>query len=427
MPSKERLAVFVASFSLILGSLTITTPLLAASKEKVLYSFCSVSGCADGSGPLASLIFDTSGNLYGTTVGGGAYGHGAVFELTPKAGGVWTEKVLYSFCPTSGCPDGRAPQAGLIFGSAGNLYGTTYYGGSEGQQCYPTGCGTVFELIPHNGNWSEKVLHRFCPTSNCPDGGFPSGGVIFDTAGNLYGTAKFGGTYYYGSVFELKPHNGEWTAKTLHNFNNNGKDGYYPNGGLVMDTAGNLYGTTPWGGTHLCDHGAVSCGTVFELIAQNGKWAERVLHSFDGPDGQGPDAGLTLDATGTLYGSTSTGGTSGDGTVFELTSKGGRWTERVLHNFVNRIYTVYPWQVILDPAGNVYGTTNSDGAYGVGTVFELIPNNGKWTEKVLHTFGGKPDGRIPDAGLIRDNAGNVYGTTGAGGAHNGGTVFKVTP
>jgi uncharacterized repeat protein (TIGR03803 family) len=266
MPSRKHLYIFVAAFSAILGSLAVTTLSFAAIPEKVLYSFCTSKHCPDGAGSVAGLIFDANGNLYGTTQLGGtgsgckASGCGAVFELIPD-NGKWTEKVLYSFCRTSGCSDGWFPRAGLIFDSAGNLYGTTFYGGTNGEQCYPTGCGTVFELTPDNGKWTEKVLYRFCANSSCFDGGFPTGGVIFDTAGNLYGTTRFGGTYFYGTVFELTPHNGKWTEKVLHSFVGNGSDGVGPYAGLIFDPAGNLYSTTFAGGAGLGLY-----GTVFEII-----------------------------------------------------------------------------------------------------------------------------------------------------------------
>ncbi len=227
-------------------------------KEKVLHSFCSQPNCADGDYPTAGLIFDAAGNLYGTTYAGGAYGAygpGTVFELTPAAGGGWTEKVLHSF--DNDCTDGASPYASLIFDAAGNLYGTT-----SRRRLLPAcdageGCGTVFELTPTaGGGWTEKVLHSF---GNGTDGANPDCDLIFDAAGNLYGTTIYGGTYSYGTVFELTPAGGgNWTEKVLHNFNRNGTDGICPYAGLIFDAAGNLYGTTSLGGTF-------GVGTVFEL------------------------------------------------------------------------------------------------------------------------------------------------------------------
>jgi len=336
--------------------------------ETVLYNFCSQTGCADGANPAAGLIFDAAGNLYGTTYGGGTYnyycsgGCGTVFKLTPQAGGGWTETVLHSFGNVLG--DGFLPDAGLIFDVAGNLYGTTYAGGAYGQ-------GAVFELTPTGGGgWTVNVLFSF----NYTDGFGPSAALIFDAAGNLYGTTILGGNYGAGTVFELTPNpSGGWTETVLHSFNRNGTDGWYPEAGLILYAAGNLYGTTYWGGTQWC--GGSGCGTVFELTVRYGGWAYTVLHSFSGGDGAGPSAGLILDAAGNLYGTTSAGGVNGVGTVLELTPiAGGGWTEQVLHNFGNGTDGVNPWSgLIFDAAGNLYGTTYWGGNYGDGTVFELTP------------------------------------------------------
>jgi uncharacterized repeat protein (TIGR03803 family) len=256
----------------------------------------------DGAWPLAGLIFDAARNLYGTTSSGGTYGGGTVFELTPAADGVWTEKVLHSF---DNGTDGANPYAGLIFDAAGNLYGTTFYGGTYNY-------GAVFELTPAGGGvWTEKVLHNF--NYNGTDGALPYAGLIFDAARNLYGTTLEGGTYYSGTVFELTPAaGGVWTEKVLHNFNNNGTDGGTPYAGLIFDAARNLYGTTAGGGTYYS-------GTVFRVNANGGR--VQVLYSFgNGTDAANPYAGLIFDAAGNLYGTTFYGGTYNYGTVFKITS-----------------------------------------------------------------------------------------------------------
>ncbi len=406
MPSNKPLAVFVAAFSLILGSLAIATPLFAASSEKVLYNFCSANNCTDGSGPLSGLTFDKDGNLYGTTYNGGAgrceAGCGTVFELIPS-NGKWTEKVLHSFYPNGG---GNLPSADLILDSAGNLYGTTLLGDNSGP-------GVVFELIRDNGKWTEKVL-------DIP--GDSTAALIFDPSGNLYGTVLD------AAAFELIPNHGKWTEKVLYSFT--GKhDGYFLYAPMIFDTAGNLYGTAYYGG-------AYGYGDVFELIPNNGKWTEKVLHSFNynGKDGASPYAGLILDSAGNLYGTTEEGGTGtgcyqGCGTVFKLIpGKNGAWTRKILHNFnLDGVDGVDPiGGLIFDKNGNLYGTTASGGANGVGTVYELTPGNGKWTEKVLHAFNGK-DGAGPWAGLVMDKAGHLYGTTAEGGTHMDGVVFEITP
>ena len=273
----------------------------------------------------------------------------------------------------------------------------------------------------------EKVLHSFNPGGT--DGVDPEVVLIFDAVGNLYSTTYYGGTYGYGTVFELTPAaGGTWTEKVLHNFNDDGTDGYQPVASLIFDAAGNLYGTTEAGGTY-------SAGTVFELTpAAGGTWTEKVLHNFnsDGTDGFFPSACLVLDAAGNLYGTTLGGGTSNRGTVFELTptpAAGGTWTEKVLHNFDGTDgYQPYA-DLIFDAAGNLYGTTEAGGTYSAGTVFELTPAaGGTWTEQVLHNFKDDgTDGIEPHAGLIFDASGNLYGTTFGGGAYGQGTVFEITP
>jgi uncharacterized repeat protein (TIGR03803 family) len=440
MPSK-RLAVFVASFSVILGSLTITTPLFAATSETVLYSFCSTPGCADGGIPAGGLVFDSKGNLYGTTNGGGTgqgcgdqgTGCGTVFELIPN-NGKWTEKVLYNFCPVNGvCPDGYSPSGSLILDRDGNLYGTTTSGGTV------SGGGTVFELTHKNGKWTEKVLYSF---GYSPDGSDPEAGLVFDKYGNLYGTTFFGGTKDSGTVFELMCGNGKWTEKILYNFAGYKNSGN-PRFPVILDKAGNLYGT-------IVEGGAYGDGLVFELVLDKGRWTQKWLHSFnhDGKDGIGPGP-VIVDNVGNLYGTTANGGANtsgcngyGCGTVFELMHNNSKWTEKVLHSFDGKDGHGSVTNVIFDNVGNLYGTTYEGGTdssgcngFGCGTVFELTPNNGKWTEKLLHSFGSTPDGAQPSGNLIRDAAGNVYGTTEAGGANssfcfsNGGcgTVFEVTP
>jgi len=275
----------------------------------VLYSFCAQPGCADGRGSQASLIMDAAGNLYGTTLFGGIsncpiFGCGVVFKLAPDG----TETVLYSFCPLSHCPDGSFP-SGLVMDAAGNLYGTTQEGGIS--PFVGGGAGVVFKLAP-NGTYT--VRYSFCPQNGCADGSHPGAGLIIDGAGNLYGTTYQGGTNNNGVVFQLAP---DGTYTVLYNFcqQSNCADGANPLAGLVIDAAGNLYGTTYQGGTS--DHNA---GTVFAL-APDGTYT--VLYSFCSVifcfDGSFPTASLIMDAAGTLYGTTIRGGAgqSADaGTVF---------------------------------------------------------------------------------------------------------------
>jgi uncharacterized repeat protein (TIGR03803 family) len=397
------------------ATILLTGARAAAQTESVLLNFNG----RDGEIPEAGLIFDAAGNLYGTTAGGGTggdSGHGTVFELTPNGSGGWTQKVLHTFHNTGN--DGFYLYDSLVMDAAGNLYGTTFSGGANG-------AGTVFELTRNtSGDWTEKQLHSF--SSSGTDGYGPYGNLIFDAAGNLYGTTFYGGgTRDDGTVFELMPvTGGKWKEKILLSFN--GGNGAMPIGGLLFDAAGNLYGTASNGGSS-------DLGTVFKLTpSTGGAWRSTVLYNFDNYDGEHPAGGLILDVSGNLYGTTGEGG-SGFGTVFELKpAVGGGWTESVLSQFDGGTEGGYPCQnLIFDSAGNLYGTTNIGGANNYGTVFELTPGaGGAWTETVLYSFrslSGGADGYSPAGGVVRDAAGNLYGTTTAGGTHEAGTVFELTP
>ncbi|MGO9266028.1 MAG: choice-of-anchor tandem repeat GloVer-containing protein [Candidatus Binataceae bacterium] len=400
--------------------------------ENLLWSF---GNGADGTAPSAGLIADKSGNLYGTTYQGGANGEGTVFELTPSGG--WSESLLWSF--GSGSADGQNPYAGLFMDGSGNLYGTTGAGGHYGG-------GTVFELTPpttSGGIWSESILWDF-GNVNDGDGVEPFAGLIMDKSGNLYGTTGAGGHNAGGTVFELTPpglNGGTWSESILWNFTDARDTGpYQPEGGLVMDTSGNLYGTT-YQGSPFCVlsgiDGTICGGTVFELTpptTSDAKWNESTLWNFgNGLDGLEPYAGLIMDKSGNLYGTTYDGGASSSGTVFELTpptTPPGNWNELVLWNFGGQSDDgVEPYGgLITDAGGNLYGTTYGGGASSAGTVFELTPpsSGGNWGESVFWSFGNGTDGVQPKAGLIMDASRNLYGTTIAGGAYGGGTVFEVS-
>jgi len=361
----------------------------------VLYTFTNT---ADGEQPDASLFLDAAGNLYGTTQYGGTKGgFGTVFRVNTKG----REVVLRSF---AGTPDGEDPYAGLTRDNAGNFYGTTLYGGTQG------GFGTVFKL--HAGK--KTILHSFAGT---PDGEDPRSVLVRDAAGNLYGTTQYGGTNGgYGTVFTL---DAEGKLTLLYSFAGT-PDGDDPYAGLLRDKAGNLYGTTQYGGIN------GGYGTVFKLDPK-GKLS--LLHSFAGtPDGVNPLAGLLMDAAGNLYGTTYYGGANGGfGTVFKLNTKG---KLTLLHSFAGMPDGQNPYsRLIRDSAGNLYGTTFYGGATGYGSVFKL-DTAGKLT--VLHSFKDAPDGAHPIAGLVLDKAGNLYGTTSDGGdlscGFSGcGTVFKLNP
>jgi uncharacterized repeat protein (TIGR03803 family) len=321
------------------------------------------------------LVFDQAGNLYGTTESGGAHGGGTVFKLAPNADGSWRESVLYSFCSRTNCVDGEAPFASLIFDQTGNLYGTTKGGGAHVGG--GSGGGTVFKLAPNaDGSWRESVLYSFCSRTHCSDGEFPEASLIFDPAGNLYGTTFGGGGLFGGgTVFKLAPNGRE---SVLHSFCFRTKcDGEFPNASLIFDPAGNLYSTTFLGGAHVG-------GTVFKLAPNaDGSWRESVLHSFcsrtNCVDGAKP-AGLVFDFSGNLYGTTESGGDqgclSGDGcgVVFKLTPNlNGGWKKAVLHTFADHPGANPGAGLIFDPAGNLYGTTEGALSTTFGSVFALAP------------------------------------------------------
>jgi uncharacterized repeat protein (TIGR03803 family) len=381
-----------------------------ASSEQVIYSF---TGHGDGAFPLSGVIFDGSGNLYGSTEGGGdnKCQCGVVFELTPTSNG-WTQTVLHTFTGL----DGAYPIGNLAMDKAGNLYGTTQVGGKHN-------AGVIFELMPAGSGWQEKVLHSF---TGGYDGSYPFSGVILDGSGNVYCTARFGGHYSGGVALELIPTTNGWTHNVLHSF---GRQGKGPLGGLIFDSAGNLYGTTTGGGDQR------GSGVVYKLTpTAQGPWAETVLYEFNGSrrggkDGREPVAAMVFDQEGNLYGSTLTGGTHHRrGTIFKLTpSSNGLWKETILHYGGHAGGYVYWDSMMFDADGNLWGTAGSGGGLFDGVVFRLTPTvTGFWKEQVIHSFGG-PDGAGPRGNLVRDASGKLYGTTAGGGANSAGAVFVLTP
>jgi uncharacterized repeat protein (TIGR03803 family) len=335
------------------------------------------------------------------------------------------ETVLYSF---PGSASGANPYGGLVADSAGNLYGTTGGGGNSTNCDLGSGCGTVFMLAPPSGNntsWTETVLYNF-QGATAKDGSGPQGTLIFDSTGALYGTTSSGGAYGYGTVFKLAPpsvQGGAWTETTLHSFKG-GTDGSNPASSLIFDAKGGIYGTTPVGGAN-------NFGIAFKLTppTKGTTWAETILYTFKGlTDGGKPYASLVFKGNN-LYGTTLDGGLSSQGEVFELAKVGTTWTETVVYSFTGGADGGKPYAgLILDKSGNLYSTTGSGGAGGFGTVFKLTaPKTGTtWTESVLYSFGGGPDGSYARTGLAFDSKGNLYGTTGVG-TGNSGVVFELTP
>ncbi len=398
----------------------------ATAQETVLHSF---GRGTDGAYPTtAGLVFDAAGNIYGTTKFGGLHNQGTVFELSPRQGGGYTETVLHSF--GSSGTDGKQPSSGVILDAAGNLYGTTTAGGIH--NCTGvSNCGTVYEMTLSNGVWRETLLHSFGGTN---DGVSPAGALVFAANGDMYGTTIGGGTGGGGTVYRMYLSSGVWHETVVHNFGY-GPDGLAPYAALIFDSAGNMYSTTSKGGSNVCPTG--TCGTVFkETPNGNGSWTESVIFNFAaGAKGFSPWGSLNIDASGNLYGTTQYGGANtcynnGCGTVFELSpQQGGGWTETVLYSFNLGDGGLFPYAgVTFDSAGNIYGTDNQGGSQNYGVVFELSPQNGGWTESVVHTFlFNGTDGVYPFAGLAIDASGNLYGTTYQGGIHAEGTVFEVTP
>lgn len=339
--------------------------------------------------------------------------------------GMWTEKTLISFNGGSG---GSQPVGGLIVDSSGNLYGTTKEGGANG-------AGIVFELSKSSsGAWTEKNLHNF---GGGKDGKFPRGALVFDSAGNLYGTTEGGGAYGDGTItkggvaFKLAPGSKGWTETVIHSFGN-GTDAANPRCNLVLDSSGNIYGTAMNGGAN-------GYGAAYEISPQaHGGWKETLIYSFNPAnnfgDGDRPEAGLIFDKSGNLYGTTVFGGGEGGGIVYELSpASGGAWSETVISSFEQPFFqpsNLYS-AVVFDSVGNLYGATLRGAGTGTlfdGTIYKLVPaGNGTWTNIMLFAFGAN-HGAVPGAGsLVLDSSGNLYGATQAGGANQDGVVFKITP
>jgi len=405
MCGKATMAALAAT--LMAALTTIGTLPAEAQNYSAIYTF---TGGHDGANPEAGLSIDHGGNLYGTTLRGGA-GFGATFKLANKNSS-WIFSPLYSF---AGGSDGAGTYSRVVFGPDGSLYGVTY--GTDG------GFGTVFRLQPAVTAcksvlcpWAETVLYRFTGGS---DGANPDGDLTFDQEGNIYGVTLNGGGGY-GVVYELTRSNGGWTQSVLYTFEKQGAGGTRPTAGMIFDNAGNLYGTAAFGGAH-------GLGVVFQLTPSGSGWTENVLYTFQGGnDGGAPIGGLIFDSSGNLYGSTFQNGTGGGGTAFELTPQNGKWNFSLLYSFAGASGCGPQASLVFDQAGNLYGTTLCDGANGKGSVFKLTPSNGTWTYTSLHDFAGS-EGSYPFSNLVFDASGNLYGTASQGGANGVGVVFQITP
>lgn len=389
---------------------------------RVIHNF---GGPGDGFNPQAGVIFGNQGSIYGTTWFGGnpncQFGCGLVYELSPQVDGTWTERVLYQF---AGGNDGWAPGARLTMDAHGALFGTTAEGGGSNRN------GTVFELICGNdGSWMESVLHRF----QTADGYQPRSRVFLDNRGVVYGTTFSGGVYGAGGVvFSLSRGSATgWNEILLHSFGN-GADGKNTYAGVVPDAHGNFFGVTQYGGQY-------GQGTVYELSPNRGGpgWTETILHSFGagalGADGALPFDDVLLDGRGNIFGATPWGGSHDLGTIFKLTHNAdGTWSETILYNFTGGADQGHPKGLVFDDNGNIYGATGGS-AVNYGTLFKLVQGSGgQWQLTTLYTFAGGLDGFYPNTPLVLDTAGNIYGTTAGGGAYEGQTIdagvaFKFAP
>lgn len=400
-----------------------------AAREQVIYSF---TGGADGGNPFSDLVLNSAGNLYGTTLNGGTGtacngGCGTVFELKRNQSG-WTEEVLYSF---QGGTDGYSPAAGVIFDSSGNLYGTTQFGGEAGTvfKLSPNGKGGWIKttLYDFSGGGATPASDLVFDTKGNLYGTTSQGGS--GSCGSYTGC----GTVFE----LIKQPNGSWKASTLYEFAGPPNDGATPSSGVVLDAAGNLYGLTVAGGSKQCLlFRNPGCGVAYKLTPDGkGNWTETVLFTFARGNGfaVSPSAGLLVDAKGDSLLGTTVGGGDGLGTVFVLNRSNQEWKQKMLHRFYENLDGRQPvGQLAKDSQGNLFGVTSLGGRAsplghgGNGMVFELQPTKaGPWKEKILYDFAGGSDGSVPSAGVVIDNQGHLYGTTSYGGSR--GTVYEITP
>lgn len=384
----------------------LSTTAWAVNTTRLIYSF---TGGGDGEYLDTELVRDSSGNLYGTSVQGGLFAAGTVFQVTPAG----AHTVLYSF---TGGSDGGEPYKGVTLDAEGNLYGTTVTGG--GGSC-DGGCGVVFELTNSGGMWTQKVIHAFTGS----DGSGPGSPVSFDRHGNIYGTTPTGGVYNMGTLYRLAPDgSGGWTFHVIHTFTGGVDGGGGSAGRLLIDGGDNIYGVCTVGGVN-------GFGTVYIAYSASGQWQLRTLYAFkDQPDGALPYSGLSFDNFGNLYGTTYYAGANDVGTVYKL--KRDSWTETVLYSFKGGTDGADPISgLVFDASGNMYGTTSAGGAScSCGVIFKMTrAATGGWSESVVYRFPGAPQAGTAYNGLVGDTAGNFYGTTVNGGSANDGAVYEFTP
>jgi uncharacterized repeat protein (TIGR03803 family) len=406
----------------------VVVPAARAQTLTVLHTF---TGGADGGEPQAGLAMDRAGNLYGTTKDGGIgrdqyectedgefYGCGTLYKLSHH-GSSWVFNLLYQFTTV----DGAVPVQAVTIGPNGSVYGPTTYGGPS---CPPYfyGCGTIFNASPGPtfrvsvlAPWFETVLFAF---PGLGQGGPNPSSVTFDTAGNIYGTTPYG-PFNFGDIYELTHSRSGWTENILYNFTG-GADGELPTS-VIFDPAGNLYGATSRGGNNGCSFG---CGTIFQLTPSGSGWTKTILHTFNPATDGGYPGAVVRDQAGNLYGMAAASAYGEPGNVWELSPAEGGWTFTVLYWFATSVYNGSA-ALAMDASGNLYGVTAYGGTYSNGNVFKLARSEGGWTYTDLYDFTGGNDGCHPLGSVTLDADGNIYGTTSDCGADGGGTVYKLAP
>jgi uncharacterized repeat protein (TIGR03803 family) len=382
---------------------------LGGDGEKILINFTGTGGKDPGANPesrLEVVLSKKIDTLYGTTTAGGKDNKGTIWSVTNAVEHYWTPALRSS-----------------IYGAA--FYGSTFPLSPTTPRSVITtaesggkgGDGTVLVLIYANGDYTGHVIHSFVGS----DGANSYSGVISPITGNFVGFTLTGGAHDDGTAFELASQGKFYKFTSIFSFN--GSDGKYPRGEPVRDAAGNVFEPTIAGGTH-------GLGIVCELVPTQSGFTEKVIHSFAGgsKDGAGPYAGLIIDKSGNLYGTTINGGGFNLGVAFELKRSGAHYVESILHSFGGGSDGAQPYgSLLFGTSGVLYGTTEGGGADGLGTVYELAPSRGKYAEMILHNFAGAPnDGGSPEAGLVSVN-GLLYGTTYGGGTSNDGTIFSLKP
>jgi len=406
--SPHRAAGIRSAFAMaFLLALTITA------QAQTLTALHNFTGGGDGEYPFAGITFDQQGRIYGTASGGGSHDSGVVYRLA-RQGQEWLFSPLYSFGSREN--DGSVPYSKVVFGPDSLLYGTTYQGGSQG-------FGTVYRLQPPAAAckaafcpWVETILYSF---TGGHDGGYPYyGDLTFDPAGNIYGTTYIGGNIGFGVVFKLTRSGSGWTESVLWNFSE-GSDGAFPISGVIFDSAGNLYGTTTGGGPSYV-------GTVYELSPTQAGWRETTLYSFTDSDNGSGAGGLVMDSHGDLFGIT---GNVEPGAAYELTPQNGSWSFSLLKTFLGGGYPPTLAAPTLDSEGNLYGPVPSGGGADFGEIFKLAPSGNQWNFSSLYQFDSCNDGNacFPIGAVTFDSSGNMYGTTVGGGTDYAGTVWEITP